>query len=86
MTEFLKVKINAKTYLVCREKPEGKGRPTITVYADHQPPKIRRRIEKAIVEARHGQRNLQREGVWRLPREAVEAAEGAFQPLREAGE
>jgi hypothetical protein len=54
MTEFLKVKINAKTYLVCREKPEGKGRPTITVYADHQPPKIRRRIEKAIVEARHG--------------------------------
>ena len=57
MTEFYNVEIGAKSYLVCREKPEGKGRPILTVYCDHpklRPPKIRRRIEKAIVEARHG--------------------------------
>lgn len=53
MTEFYTVEIGAKSYLVCREKPEGKGRPVLTVYCDERsPPKIRRRIEKAIVEAR----------------------------------
>ena len=55
MTEFYNVEIGAKSYLVCREKPEGKGRPILTVYFNQKsPPKIRRRIEKAIVEARHG--------------------------------
>jgi hypothetical protein len=53
MTEFYNVKIAKRSYLVCREKPEGKGRPTLTVYCDRKsPPKLRRRIEKAIVDAR----------------------------------
>lgn len=52
MTEFYTVKIASRSYLVCREKPEGKGRPVITVYNSEESSKIRRKIEKAIVEAR----------------------------------
>lgn len=52
MTEFYTVEIGSKSYIVCREVPP-KGRPTLTVYCDQKsPPKLRRRIEKAIVEAR----------------------------------
>jgi hypothetical protein len=52
MTEFYNVKIAKRSYLVCREKP-ARGRPTLTVYCDKKsPPKLRRRIEKAIVDAR----------------------------------
>jgi hypothetical protein len=50
MTEFYTVEIGNKSYLVCRET--GKGRPIITVYSDRESSKLRRKIEKAIVEAR----------------------------------
>jgi hypothetical protein len=50
MTEFYTVDIGKKSYLVCRET--GKGRPTITVYNSEESSKLRRKIEKAIVEAR----------------------------------
>ena len=53
MTEFYTVEIGNKSYLVCREVPP-KGRPTLTVYGHQESAKLRRRIEKAIVEARHG--------------------------------
>ena len=54
MTEFYTVEIGNKSYLVCREKPPGKGRPTLAIYGHQESAKLRRRIEKAIVEARHG--------------------------------
>ena len=54
MTEFYDVELSGLRYLVCRET-DGRGRPVLTIYCDRKsPPKIRRRIEKAIVEARHG--------------------------------
>lgn len=51
-TEFYSIEIGNKSYLVCREKPDGKGRPTITVYNAEESSKLRRKIEKAIIEAR----------------------------------